>query len=101
MAEAAKQISQNASAANVNFNLIKFVSDKLQIDPEIAGKVATISVRENIDFDQIVKHPDPTKTTGNEVVGKYYYFEKAGPGGEVMGKWDGEKFILPGEKGFK
>ena len=80
MAEAAKQISQNASAANVNFNLIKFVSDKLQIDPEIAGKVATISVRENIDFDQIVKHPDPTKTTGNEVVGKYYYFEKAGPG---------------------
>ena len=57
-------------------------------------------VDNNISPSKVSKHPDPTKTTGNEVKDRYYYFEKEGPAGEFIGKWDGKKFILPGEENF-
>ena len=101
VAEAAKQIAQNASAGTNKLAAMKLLMSSLQTSPEIAYEVSEIMVDSGIKKKDVSKHPDPTKTTGNEVVGKYYYFEKPGPGGEVMGKWDGEKFILPGEKGFK
>ena len=101
VAEAAKQISQNASAGTNKLAAMKLLMSSLETSPEIAYEVSEIMVDSGIKKKDVSKHPDPTKTTGNEVVGKYYYFEKPGPGGEVMGKWDGEKFILPGEKGFK
>ena len=101
VSEAADRISKNASSGNVRNQSIKLIMDSLETSPGIAYSVSEIMIDNGIGRSNVIKHPDPTKTTGDEVVGKYYYFEKAGPGGEVMGKWDGEKFILPGEKGFK
>ena len=101
VSEAADRISKNASSGSVRNQSIKLIMDSLETSPGIAYSVSEIMVDNGIGRSNVIKHPDPTKTTGDEVVGKYYYFEKAGPGGEVMGKWDGEKFILPGEKGFK
>ena len=100
VAQAAKQLSENASAGTNTFRNKQLIAGSLETSPEIALKVANIVVNSDIDIENVSKHPDPTKTTGNEKKGNYYYFEKAGPGGEVMGKWDGNKFILPGEKGF-
>ena len=99
--EAADRISKNASSGNVRNQSIKLIMDSLETSPGTAYAVSEIMIDNDISRSNVLKHPDPTKTTGDEVVGKYYYFEKAGPEGEVMGKWDGEKFILPGEKGFK
>ena len=101
VAEAAKQISQNASAGTNRLASMKIIMESLETSPGTAYSVSEIMIDNDIKRSDVLKHPDPTKTTGDEVVGKYYYFEKAGPEGEVMGKWDGEKFILPGEKGFK
>ena len=101
VAEAAKQISQNASAGTNRLASMKIIMESLETSPSTAYSVSEIMIDNDIKRSDVLKHPDPTKTTGDEVVGKYYYFEKAGPEGEVMGKWDGEKFILPGEKGFK
>ena len=100
VAQAAKQLSENASAGTNTFRNKQLIAGSLETSPEIALKVANIVVNSDINIENVSKHPDPTKTTGNEKKGNYYYFEKAGPGGEVMGKWDGNKFILPGEKGF-
>ena len=101
VSEAADRISKNASSGNVRNQSIKLIMDSLETSPGTAYAVSEIMIDNDISRSNVLKHPDPTKTTGDEVVGKYYYFEKAGPEGEVMGKWDGEKFILPGEKGFK
>jgi len=101
VSEAAKQISQNASAGTNRLASMKIIMESLETSPSTAYSVSEIMIDNDIKRSNVLKHPDPTKTTGDEVVGKYYYFEKAGPEGEVMGKWDGEKFILPGEKGFK
>ena len=101
VAEAAKQIAQNASAGTNRLASMKIIMESLETSPSTAYSVSDIMIDNDIKRSDVLKHPDPTKTTGDEVVGKYYYFEKAGPEGEVMGKWDGEKFILPGEKGFK
>ncbi len=101
VSEAADRISKNASSGNVRNQSIKLIMDSLETSPGTAYAVSEIMIDNDISRSNVLKHPDPTKTTGDEVVGKYYYFEKAGPEGELMGKWDGEKFILPGEKGFK
>ena len=101
LSEAAKQIAQNASAGTNRLASMKIIMESLETSPSTAYSVSEIMIDNDIKRSDVLKHPDPTKTTGDEVVGKYYYFEKAGPEGEVMGKWDGEKFILPGEKGFK
>ena len=101
VAEAAKQISQNASAGTNRLASMKIIMDSLETSPSTAYSVSEIMIDNDIKRSDVIKHPDPTKTTGDEIVGKYYFFEKAGPEGEVMGRWDGEKFILPGEKGFK
>ena len=99
--DAATQIAQNASAGTNRLASMKIIMESLETSPGTAYAVSEVMYDNDIKRKDIMKHPDPTKTTGDEVVGKYYYFEKAGPEGEVMGKWDGEKFILPGEKGFK
>ena len=101
VSEAAKQISQNASAGTNRLASMKIIMESLETSPGTAYAVSEVMYDNDIKRKDIMKHPDPTTTTGDEVVGKYYYFEKAGPEGEVIGKWDGEKFILPGEKGFK
>ena len=96
--DAATQIAQNASAGTNRLASMKIIMESLETSPSTAYSVSEIMIDNDIKRSNVLKHPDPTKTTGDEVVGKYYYFEKAGPEGEVMGKWDGEKFILPGEK---
>jgi DNA-binding ferritin-like protein len=101
VAEAAKQISQNASAGTNRLASMKIIMESLETSPSTAYSVSEIMIDNDIKRSDVIKHPDPTKTTGDEIVGKYYFFEKAGPEGEVMGRWDGKKFILPGEKGFK
>ena len=99
--ESAEIIGRNASVGTNRLASMKIIMDSLETSPGTAYSVSEIMIDNDIKRSDVIKHPDPTKTTGNEIVGKYYYFEKAGPEGEVMGKWDGEKFILPGEKGFK
>ena len=99
--DAATQIAQNASAGTNRLASMKIIMESLETSPGTAYAVSEVMYDNDIKRKDIMKHPDPTTTTGDEVVGKYYYFEKAGPEGEVIGKWDGEKFILPGEKGFK
>jgi hypothetical protein len=101
VSQAAEQLAKNASAGTNKLASMKIIMDSLETSPGTAYSVSEIMIDNDIKRSDVIKHPDPTKTTGNEIVGKYYYFEKAGPEGEVMGKWDGEKFILPGEKGFK
>mgnify|MGYP003660999697 CR=1 FL=1 len=71
-----------------------------EIEWIIALKVSTFMTDNSISPAKVSKHPDPTQTTGDEVTNQYYYFEKEGPGGEFFGKWDGKKFLLPGEEGF-
>ena len=99
--DAATQLAQNASAGTNRLASMKIIMESLETSPGTAYAVSEVMYDNDIKRKDIMKHPDPTTTTGDEVVGKYYYFEKAGPEGEVIGKWDGEKFILPGEKGFK
>ena len=99
--ESAEIIGRNASVGTNRLASMKIIMDSLETSPGTAYSVSEIMIDNDIKRSDVIKHPDPTKTTGDEIVGKYYYFEKAGPEGEVMGKWDGEKFILPGEKGFK
>ena len=101
VSQAAEQLAKNASAGTNKLASMKIIMESLETSPGTAYSVSEIMIDNDIKRSDVLKHPDPTKTTGDEVVGKYYYFEKAGPEGEVMGKWDGEKFILPGEKGFK
>jgi len=99
--ESAEIIGRNASVGTNRLASMKIIMESLETSPSTAYSVSEIMIDNDIKRSDVIKHPDPTKTTGDEIVGKYYYFEKAGPEGEVMGKWDGEKFILPGEKGFK
>ena len=101
--EAVTIATQNASAGTNRLNNIKIINEALsqETSPGIALKVSTLIVDNGISPSKVSKHPDPTQTTGNEIEGQYYFFEKEGPGGEVMGRWDGEKFVLPGEEGFQ
>ena len=101
VSQAAEQLAKNASAGTNRLASMKIIMDSLETSPSTAYSVSEIMIDNDIKRSDVIKHPDPTKTTGDEIVGKYYFFEKAGPEGEVMGRWDGEKFILPGEKGFK
>ena len=98
--DAAVSLSKNASSGRNKLETIKIIMSSLETSPGTAYAVGEIMYENNIKRKDIMKHPDPTKTTGSEVKNKYYYFEKAGPSGEVMGKWNGKKFILPGEEGF-
>ena len=102
VAEAAKTISQNASAGRNRMDNIKLIYESLskETSPGIALKVSTFMTDNSISPAKVSKHPDPTQTTGDEVTNQYYYFEKEGPGGEFFGRWDGKKFLLPGEEGF-
>jgi len=100
--DAAVSLSQNASAGRNRMDNIKIINSTLsqETTPGTALKISTFMVDNNISPSKVSKHPDPTKTTGNEVKDRYYYFEKEGPAGEFIGKWDGKKFVLPGEENF-
>lgn len=100
--EAVTIATQNASAGRNRMDNIKLIYDSLsqETSPGIALKVSTFMTDNSISPAKVSKHPDPTQTTGDEVTNQYYYFEKEGPGGEFFGKWDGKKFLLPGEEGF-
>ncbi len=100
--ESAELLARNASAGTNRLNSIKLINSTLseETTPGTALKISTFMVDNNISPSKVSKHPDPTKTTGNEVKDRYYYFEKEGPAGEFIGKWDGKKFILPGEENF-
>ena len=101
VSDAAKQLSTNASASNNKLNTIKILMESITAEPGIQYAVSEIMYDNGISRKDVSKIKDPNKITGDEVVGRYYYFEKPGSKGEVMGRWDGEQFILPGESGFK
>ena len=101
VSEAAKQLSTNASASNNKLNTIKILMESITAEPGIQYAVSEIMYDNGISRKDVSKIKDPNKITGDEVVGRYYYFEKPGSKGEVMGRWDGKQFILPGESGFK
>ena len=101
VSDAAKQLSTNASASNNKLNTIKVLMESITAEPGIQYAVSEIMYDNGISRKDVSKIKDPNKITGDEVVGRYYYFEKPGSKGEVMGRWDGEQFILPGESGFK
>jgi hypothetical protein len=92
---------QTAQAANVKQNLIKGYSEILDSsDPISNRRIAETIVNMKKDITQFQKHPDPLMITGKEKKGQYYYFGKPGPNGELIGKWDGKKFLLPDDEGF-
>ena len=92
---------QTAQAINSKQNLIKSYSEILDSnDPINNRRIAETIVNMNKDIAQFQKHLDPLMVTGKEKKGQYYYFGKPGPNGELVGRWDGKKFLLPSDEGF-
>jgi hypothetical protein len=92
---------QTAQSANVKQNLIKAYSDILDSSDDISNRrIAETIVNMKKDITQFQKHLDPLMITGKEKKGQYYYFGKPGPNGELVGRWDGKKFLLPDDEGF-
>ena len=98
---AKKELAESAQASNVKQNIIERYASVLQSkDPESNLKIAEEIVGMGKNLTQFQKHKDPNILTGKEKKDQYYYFENPGPGGELVGKWDGKKFLVPGDKGF-
>ena len=98
---AKKELAESAQASNVRQNIIERYASVLQSkDPESNLKIAEEIVGMGKNLTQFQKHKDPNILTGKEKKDQYYYFENPGPGGELVGKWDGKKFLVPGDKGF-
>lgn len=98
---AKRELTESAQASNVRQNIIERYASVLQSkDPESNLKIAEEIVGMGKNLTQFQKHKDPNILTGKEKKDQYYYFENPGPGGELIGKWDGNKFLVPGDKGF-
>lgn len=98
---AKRELAESAQASNVRQNIIERYASVLQSkDPESNLKIAEEIVGMGKNLTQFQKHKDPNILTGKEKKGQYYYFENPGPGGELIGKWDGKKFLVPGDEGF-
>jgi hypothetical protein len=98
---AKKELAESAQASNVRQNIIERYASVLQSkDPESNLKIAEEIVGMGKNLTQFQKHKDPNILTGKEKKDQYYYFENPGPGGELVGKWDGKKFLVPGDEGF-
>jgi hypothetical protein len=98
---AKRELAESAQASNVRQNIIERYASVLQSkDPESNLKIAEEIVGMGKNLTQFQKHKDPNILTGKEKKDQYYYFENPGPGGELVGKWDGKKFLVPGDKGF-
>ena len=98
---AKRELTESAQASNVRQNIIEKYASVLQSkDPESNLKIAEEIVGMGKNLTQFQKHKDPNILTGKEKKDQYYYFENPGPGGELIGKWDGNKFLVPGDKGF-
>jgi hypothetical protein len=69
--------------------------------PENQLSIAQIIVSMGKDMKDFKKQNNPQEKTGKEIKGQYYYFANPGPGGELVGRWDGNKFLVPGDKGFE
>ena len=98
---AKRELAESAQASNVRQNIIERYASVLQSkDPESNLKIAEEIVGMGKNITQFQKHKDPNILTGKEKKDQYYYFENPGPGGELVGKWDGKKFLVPGDEGF-
>jgi hypothetical protein len=98
---AKKELAESAQASNVKQNIIERYASVLQSkDPESNLKIAEEIVGMGKNLTQFQKHKDPNILTGKEKKDQYYYFENPGPSGELVGKWDGKKFLVPGDEGF-
>jgi len=98
---AKRELAESAQASNARQNIIERYASVLQSkDPESNLKIAEEIVGMGKNLTQFQKHKDPNILTGKEKKGQYYYFENPGPGGELIGKWDGKKFLVPGDEGF-
>jgi hypothetical protein len=98
---AKKELAESAQASNVRQNIIERYASVLQSkDPESNLKIAEEIVGMGKNLTQFQKHKDPNILTGKEKKDQYYYFENPGPSGELVGKWDGKKFLVPGDEGF-
>ena len=98
---AKRELAESAQASNVRQNIIERYASVLQSkDPESNLKIAEEIVGMGKNLTQFQKHKDPNILTGKEKKDQYYYFENPGPSGELVGKWDGKKFLVPGDEGF-
>jgi len=98
---AKRELAESAQASNVRQNIIdKYASVLQSKDPESNLKIAEEIVKMGKNLTQFQKHKDPNILTGKEKKDQYYYFENPGPNGELIGKWDGKKFLVPGDEGF-
>lgn len=98
---AKRELAESAQASNVKQNIIERYASVLQSkDPESNLKIAEEIVGMGKNLTQFQKHKDPNILTGKEKKDQYYYFENPGPSGELVGKWDGKKFLVPGDEGF-
>jgi hypothetical protein len=70
-------------------------------NPQNQLSIAQIIVSMGKDIKDFKKQNNPEEKTGKEIKGQYYYFANPGPGGELVGRWDGNKFLVPGDKGFE
>jgi len=69
-------------------------------NPQNNLSIAQIIVSMNKDIKDFKKQDNPRIKTGNEIKNQYYYFAKPEPGDPLVGKWDGKKFLVPGDEGF-
>jgi hypothetical protein len=98
---AKRELAESGQASNVKQNIIERYASVLQSkDPESNLKIAEEIVGMGKNLTQFQKHKDPNILTGKEKKDQYYYFENPGPSGELVGKWDGKKFLVPGDEGF-
>lgn len=88
-----------ATEMSIINDTIKSYAGALPFNPEENIKIAEEIVYNKKKLKDFKEHPGDT-LTGEEQKGQYYYFKKTPPSLSRIGKWDGKRFIEPGEKGF-
>jgi hypothetical protein len=88
-----------ATEMSIVNDTIKSYAGALPFSPEENIKIAEEIVYNKKKLKDFKEHPGDV-LTGQEQKGQYYYFKKTPSGLSKIGKWDGKRFIEPGEKGF-
>ena len=88
-----------ATEMSIINDTVKRYAEALPFTAEENIKVAEEIVFNKKNLKDFKQHPGD-KLTGAEEKGQYYYFKKQSPNLPRIAKWDGKKFIGPGERGF-
>ena len=99
---AKREIAESAQTSNVRENIIQQYTSLLDAKNPIDNrKIAEEIVGMNKNLTEFQKHTSPKEKPVNPKIGQYYYFSTPGDQGEVVGRWNGKAFLVPGDKGFK